>query len=99
AACAFAVFSQAQLGLLALIGIAVLTVCCFTHPLVPFTLYFGALFFADTKLPGLPISLNQVLAPMFFLSVLVYVIRGKSLSLKFGLLPLLGVTTLYFAVN
>ncbi len=98
-ACAVAVFVGGPLGALGLVALAGLLVSCFTHPLVPFTLYFGALFFADTQIPGLPISLNQILAPLFFLSVVVYIIRGKALSMKFGLLPLLAITTLYFAVN
>jgi len=99
AGCALVVYVGAQLGVLALAGVAFLLVCSFTHPLVPFSLYFGALFFADTKLPGIPISINQILAPMFFVCAAAYAMRGKSLPVKFGLLPLLSLTALYFAVN
>lgn len=94
------VFAGGPLGLAGLVGMAAMALMVFTHPMVPFCLYFGMLFFkADTMLPGLPISPNQILAPLFFLSVCVYAVQGKALSLRFALLPLLVIVAAYFIIN
>lgn len=87
------------IGLAMLIAIAGATVALFTHPLVPFAMYFGALFFEDTKLPGLPVSINQLLGPLFLLSTFVYVLRGRTLSPRFRLFPMLALVTVYFVIS
>ncbi len=94
------VFFGGPLGLAALLGLAAMLLMLFTHPLVPFCLYFSMLFFkADTTVPGWPVSPNQILAPLFFLSALFYAVQGKALSLKFALLPVLTIMSLYFIVS
>jgi len=89
-----------QVGAAVVLALAAFVVFAFVHPFVPLTLYFITLFFSDTTFDGaLPISLNQVLAPLFFLSTGLYFLRRKTMALHSTLLPLLGITAIYFAVN
>ncbi len=97
--CPLAIYLFGPLGIAASVAIAGTLVALFTHPLVVFAVYFGLLFFKETIIPGLPVSLNRVAAPMFFLSTLVYAIRGKTLPLRFNLLPLLSAVVLYFVIS
>ncbi|MCX7626338.1 MAG: O-antigen ligase family protein [Candidatus Sumerlaeaceae bacterium] len=82
-----------------IIGLAFLSVVLAVHPFVFFALYFGALFFADTKLPGLPLSINQILAGLFLVSWLAYAWRGRTMAIRSRLLPWLTLMALYFAAN
>ncbi|MCX7718187.1 MAG: O-antigen ligase family protein [Candidatus Sumerlaeaceae bacterium] len=86
-------------GLLLSAGAVTVLAAGLVHPLVPFCLYFGALFFADTRLPGLPLSANQVLALLFFASWAVYWARGKTVRLESRIIPFLIVFALFFAIS
>lgn len=89
-----------EMGVAAALGLIGAFVFSLLHPLVPFALYFSVLFFKDTTFGGaLPISLNQVLAPLFFLSTFLYYLRGKTMPVRFSLLPLLSVVCLYFLIR
>lgn len=83
----------------ALLGLAVLAVAVSAHPLAAFSLYFLTLSYADTTLPGVGVSANQVLAPLFFISFLSCWARGKALRLESKLLPVLVLVTIYFALS
>jgi O-antigen ligase len=69
------------------------------HPLVPLSLYFCTLFFDEAIIPGVPVSANQLLAPLFFFSFASYWFRGRTLKLQSSLLPVLLVVAVYFAVS
>jgi O-antigen ligase len=69
------------------------------HPLVPFALYFGALFFADTKVPGLPVSAGQALGVLFLASYAAFVVRGHALKLRSHFLPILTLAAIYFTAR
>lgn len=69
------------------------------HPLMPFTFYFGALFLPETRVPGLGITINQVLGPLFLGSFVCYWAKGRTLRLESALLPALAAMAVYFAVN
>lgn len=87
-------------GLLAAAGFGGVLLALYVHPLVMFTLYFSALFFADTSLPGFAqVTANQVLAILFFLSAVSFRVRGHAMKLTSTLLPILGVIALYFSIN
>lgn len=88
-----------MLGILGAVGFAVLALAGVLHPFIPFTLYFGALFFAETRLPGAPVTANQVLAILFFLSWFCFWIRKKTLTLPRGFWPVLAGASLYFAIR
>ena len=86
-------------GALAVAAVGAVLVAGLVHPVVPFALYFSVLFFADTRLPGVGISVNQPLAILFFLSFAVWKVRGNALKVESRLLPLLALISLYFTVN
>lgn len=89
-------------GFHGMLGVGAVTALVFSlmvHPLIPFSLYFAALFFAETGIPGLGVSANQVLAILFFLSFLSYWARGNTLALQSRMLPFLGVLAVYFSVS
>lgn len=83
----------------AIIGLAFLSLVLAIHPFVFFAFYFGALFFADTKLPGLPLSVNQILAGLFLVSWLGYAWRGRAIAIRSQLLPWLTLMAVYFTAN
>lgn len=90
------------LGLLGVLGIAGVTVALLAvmfHPLAAFALYFGTLFFAEASLPGIPVSANQVFAPLFLLSVASFILRGKAQAIRSGFLPVLIVVAVYFSIS
>lgn len=100
AICPLAYYMFGGMGLFICGALAGFLVSMFTHPLLIFAIYFGALFFTDTTLGGaLPISLNQVVAPLFFVSTLFYYLKGKANPPRFALLPLLAVVVAYFVVS
>lgn len=99
ALCPIAYYLFGGMGLFICVALAGFLVSMFTHPLVIFTIYFGALFFSDTTIGALPVSLNQVVAPLFFVSTLFYFFQGKANSPRFAMLPLLGVVVAYFVVS
>ncbi|MBX7246755.1 MAG: O-antigen ligase family protein [Candidatus Sumerlaeaceae bacterium] len=80
-------------------GMAVAGLCLVFHPLVPFALYFAALFFKETPIPGVPVTANQVLAILFFITWGATWLRGRTQKLESSFLPILGITILYFAVS
>lgn len=88
-----------QLGLMGVGAAAFAVLCMATHPLFPFTLYFAALFFADTKVPGLPLPMGQALGILFLLSFLSFVIRGHAMKLRSYFLPILTLTAIYFTIR
>jgi len=89
-----------QLGTFALAALAGAVVFSVIHPLAIFPLYFAVLFFNDTTFEGaLPISPNQVLAPLFLLSTGMLYLRGKTLSPLFRFLVPLVIMVLYFSVR
>jgi O-antigen ligase len=91
-----------EFGILGAAGIAGLTAVLLSvmaNPLVPFAMYFGALFFAETTIPGVPVSANQVLALLFLLSFAVHKASGKAMRVESGFLPLLAVAAAYFTLN
>lgn len=89
-----------KLGTFALAALAGAAVFSVIHPLAIFPLYFAVLFFNDTTFDGaLPISPNQVLAPLFLLSTGMLYLRGKTLSPRFKFLVPLLVMVLYFSVR
>lgn len=69
------------------------------HPFVFFTFYFGALFFADTRLPGVPLSVNQIFAILFLISYASYWIRGRTTRIKSHITPWLTLMAVYFAAS
>ncbi|MGI8905697.1 MAG: O-antigen ligase family protein [Candidatus Sumerlaeaceae bacterium] len=73
--------------------------CTAVHPLLPFALYFGALFFADTKVAGLPLSMGQGLGLLFLLSFGAYVVRGRAMALPSKFLPVLSTVAVYFTIR
>ncbi|MCX7019453.1 MAG: O-antigen ligase family protein [bacterium] len=87
------------MGLAAIAGMTLAAVCVTLHPLVPFTLYFGTLFFTETSIPGVPVTANQVLGILFLASWFSWHLRGKTMSIRSGFLWLLGFVALYFALN
>ncbi|MCX7962980.1 MAG: O-antigen ligase family protein [Candidatus Sumerlaea chitinivorans] len=88
-----------MLGIVALAGVAVVALISALHPFVPFAVYFGLLFFADTRLPGLPMSLNQIIGPLFLLSATAYWARGQMMRLQSKVLPWLLLMSAYFLIN
>lgn len=93
------IFKVGMLGVLLAVGVAGFVVSLFTHPLLVLALYFGALFFKDLQAPGIGISINQILAPLFFLSVFIHFLRGKTLSPYFQLFPALAIVVGYFILS
>lgn len=93
------VYLADTMGLAAVIALVGLLLTCFTHPLVPFALYFTALFFKDTTVAALPVSINQVLAPVFFLATFIHFLRGRTHSGRYSLLPLLTLVGCYFILR
>jgi O-antigen ligase len=87
------------LALGALVGAAVLAIVFFVHPFVFFTLYFAALFFADTKLPGIPLSVNQILAGLLLVSWVGYLWRGRTVAIRSSLLPWFTLMAVYFTLS
>ena len=69
------------------------------HPLFLFSLYFACLFFAETPVPGLPVTANQVFAILFFVSVLARWARGRTNALRSGFLPILCFVAAFFAIS
>lgn len=86
-------------ALAAMGALAVLVVAVMVHPFIFFSFYFAALFFADTRLPALGLSANQILAVLFFVSYLGYWARGHTMALRSGVTPWLTLLALYFTVN
>jgi len=95
----FALFLQGGLALMAIWGAAATLLLMSVHPLVSFSLYFAALFFSDTTIPGLPVSVNQVVGVLFLLSAGTYALRAQAQFPGGRLLALLVVLSAYFAVN
>lgn len=94
------IFNLGHIGLFIALGVAAVALALLVHPLVLFTLYYSALFFAETRLPGVPVvTANQVLAILFLLSFASYWMRGRTLTLESGFLPLLVVAAAFFAVS
>lgn len=93
------IHKQGFIGVLGALAAAVALVLISAHPLVTFCLYFSALFFADTRLPGIPVSVNQVLGSLFLLAGCLYAVRGKTVQLSSELMPLLLAVCGYFVVN
>lgn len=88
-----------MLGLAAILGAATLSVVVTLHPFVFFTPYFAALFFADTRLPGLPVSVNQLIALLFVAGWIGYFLRGQCQWVRSRVLPWLTLMTLYFTIS
>ncbi len=88
-----------MLGLAAIVGVATLSLVVAVHPFIFFVPYFVALFFADTRLPGLPVSANQMIALLFAASWIGYFLRGRCQWLHSRVLPWLTLMTLYFTVS
>jgi O-antigen ligase len=86
-------------GLILTLGVATLCLVVQVHPFVFFVPYFGALFFADTKLPGLPLSVNQILAVLFFASWAGFWLRGRCMRIHSKVLPWLTVLAIYFTIS
>lgn len=81
-------------------GLAAVLLATMLHPLVFFGFYFGALFFAETPIPGVPgVTANQLLAVLFLVSFGSYWLRGNAMRLTSGLVVPLAVVAAYFAVN
>lgn len=90
------------LGLLGVLGIAGATaglLATAVHPLAPFSLYFGALSFAETPIPGFPVTANQVLALLFLASFASFWWRGHAMSIRSAFLPVLAVVAVYFTIS
>ncbi len=91
-----------ELGILGIIicaGASFVFLSIITHPLVPFSLYFSCLFFTDTNIYGFPISLNQVLGILFFISWFSYFVRGKTIAISGKCCAILILATIWFAIS
>jgi O-antigen ligase len=87
------------LALVAMVALAILTVLLAIHPFVFFAMYFVALFFADTRVPSLPLSINQILALLFIVSWVGHWFRGSTIALRSSVLPWLTLMAVYFTAN
>ncbi len=80
-------------------GVVAVLVSLVVPPVIPFGMYFGVLFFAEARVPGAPLTVNQVLAMLFLCSFASYWLRGRTLRLESGLLPVLVAVAAYFTVS
>lgn len=87
------------LGIAASIGLFVAVILSLLHPFTSFAIYFAVLFVQDANLTGLNISLNQMVAPLFFLSTAVWWIRNRTHNIVSPILFLLCIFSTYFAIN
>lgn len=87
------------LALGGILALALLTVVLAIHPFVFFAMYYVALFFADTKVPGLPLSINQIIALLFIISWVGLWFRGQTIRVRSRLMPWLTLLAVYFTVN
>lgn len=99
AAFPLAIRQEGMLAVQGLLGGAAALACLVVHPLVPFTFYFGALFFAEATLPGVPVSANQLFGILFLCSFASFAARGRAMLVRNPAIMLLTIIAIYFAIN
>ena len=85
-----------QLGFLGFSFVGILTLA---GPFVGFLLYFPTTFFLGIPLPGIPLSLNQIMGILFVISWTSWLARGKAVLEKSRHTFFLSVLVIYFVIN
>ncbi|MDD4278540.1 hypothetical protein GX645_06210 [Candidatus Sumerlaeota bacterium] len=96
------IYGVREIGILGMMigaGAALTLLSVITHPLIPFALYFPCLFFNDLTWPGIPISPNQILGILFFVSWIAYFIRRRTIAISPSVSFFMFVATVLFAIS
>lgn len=81
------------------LGFCLTGILTLVGPFVGFLLYFPTTFFLGIPLPGVPLSLNQVMGILFVISWASWLARGKAVIEKSRPTILLSILVIYFIIN
>lgn len=84
---------------MAFLGLGIASIIFLLGPYVGFCLYFITTFFRSIPVPGLPVSLNQIIGVLFVLSWMNWLFRGKVNLPKGRLVVFLTIVFVYFLIN
>lgn len=81
------------------LGFSLVGILTLVGPFVGFLLYFPTTFFLGIPLPGVPLSLNQVMGILFVISWASWLVRGKAVFEKSRPTFFLSILVVYFTIN